>query len=136
MAEVSEHVQGVGCILVSSFQLRLTYRYVSQGLIHYSPFWSAYVKEFLLVSISNRISYIKVRVNFTSKWVFNLICFLFVSLSRGRFMYGPSGIENVPHREWVTTFIKITEEVIKDIKMQGWEDEFIGAKVCPFSKLF
>lgn len=45
-------------------------------------------------------------------------------------MYGVDGAESVPHREWVLLFEKVLNEVKEDLKRQGREDEFIGARVC------
>jgi hypothetical protein len=44
-------------------------------------------------------------------------------------MVGEDGQENVPHREWLRIFDKIMNEVKDDMKQQGREDEFIGARV-------
>lgn len=44
-------------------------------------------------------------------------------------MYGPDGQENVPHREWLVAFDKVVNDVKDDLKKQGREDEFVGARV-------
>lgn len=44
-------------------------------------------------------------------------------------MFGEDGQENVPHREWLLMFEKIMNDVKDEMKNQGREDEFIGARV-------
>jgi adenosine deaminase CECR1 len=44
-------------------------------------------------------------------------------------MVGPDGQEDIPHREWLITFNKIVNDIKEDLKKQGREDEFVGAKV-------
>jgi adenosine deaminase CECR1 len=44
-------------------------------------------------------------------------------------MYGPDGQENVPHREWLIAFDKVVNDIKDDLKKQGREDEFVGARV-------
>jgi hypothetical protein len=46
-----------------------------------------------------------------------------------RFAYGADGLENVPHREWVSLFVQVVDKVKMDMEEQGREDEFVGAKV-------
>lgn len=44
-------------------------------------------------------------------------------------MTNEHGEENVPHREWLITFEKIVNEVKEELKKEGREGEFVGAKV-------
>ncbi|PFH54144.1 hypothetical protein AMATHDRAFT_135550 [Amanita thiersii Skay4041] len=85
---------------------------VSTGLIRYIPVFTEFIREFLLSSIEDGISYIEPRINFLS-----------------RYMVGKDGLENVPHREWLLIFDRVMNEVKEDMKKKGREDEFIGAKV-------
>lgn len=58
---------------------------------------------------------------------------LFTTLSAlYRFMYGAEGLPSVPHRDWISMFIQVVNEVKKDMKAQGREEEFVGAKVHYF----
>lgn len=47
-----------------------------------------------------------------------------------RVMYDENGQANVPHREWLLDFDRVLKELKEEMKDQGREDEFIGAKVC------
>ncbi|KII89146.1 hypothetical protein PLICRDRAFT_175374 [Plicaturopsis crispa FD-325 SS-3] len=84
----------------------------STGLIRFQPIWRAYIREFFLSSIEDGISYVEARINFLYK-----------------FMYGVDGQENVPHREWLIMFDEVLKEVKEEMKQQGREDEFIGARI-------
>jgi hypothetical protein len=44
-------------------------------------------------------------------------------------MFGADGQENIPHREWLQIFDNTLNRFKADLKRQGREDEFIGAKV-------
>lgn len=44
-------------------------------------------------------------------------------------MFGADGQENIPHREWLLDFDRVMNQVRAEMKQQGREDEFIGAKV-------
>ncbi|GLB42927.1 putative adenosine [Lyophyllum shimeji] len=85
---------------------------VSTGLIRFAPIFPEYVREFLKSSIDDGISYIEARVNFLYKY-----------------MVGADGQENVPHREWLLMFDRVLSEVKAEMKEQGREPEFIGAKI-------
>ena len=39
------------------------------------------------------------------------------------------GQENVPHREYLRVFDQVVNEVKAELKSQGREDDFIGARV-------
>ncbi|KIM79688.1 hypothetical protein PILCRDRAFT_823225 [Piloderma croceum F 1598] len=84
----------------------------STGLIRFAPIWPEYIREFLVTSIDDGISYAEVRINFLFKH-----------------MFGADGNENVPHREWIEMFGKVVNEVKDDMKKKGREDEFVGARI-------
>jgi adenosine deaminase CECR1 len=44
-------------------------------------------------------------------------------------MIGPDGEQNVPHREWLSMFQEVLVEFNESLRIQGRDDEFIGAKV-------
>lgn len=44
-------------------------------------------------------------------------------------MVSEDGEDNIPHREWLVVFDRVLNEVKEDMKQQGREDEFIGARV-------
>lgn len=44
-------------------------------------------------------------------------------------MYDENGQANVPHREWLLDFDRVLKELKEEMKDQGREDEFIGAKI-------
>ena len=44
-------------------------------------------------------------------------------------MVGEDGEENVPHRAWLLTFDRVLNTIKAEMKLQGREDEFIGARV-------
>ncbi|KAF4578917.1 hypothetical protein EYR36_000726 [Pleurotus pulmonarius] len=85
---------------------------VASCLTRYAPIFRDYVREFLLTSIADGISYVEPRINF-----------------RHRFMDDVDGNECVPHREWLVMFDEVLKEVKEDMQKQGREDEFIGAKI-------
>ncbi|KAJ7064832.1 hypothetical protein C8F01DRAFT_983765 [Mycena amicta] len=85
---------------------------VSGGLIHFAPIWSRYIYEFLRLSVDDGISYIETRVVFFQK------C-----------MVGADGRQNVPHREWLSLFGDAQNKLKLELKNQGREDEFVGAKM-------
>ena len=58
------------------------------------------------------------------------IVFLFtLVLTPRRFMYGPDGQNNVPHREWLIIFDRVLLEVKEEMKRNGRADDFFGARV-------
>jgi adenosine deaminase CECR1 len=44
-------------------------------------------------------------------------------------MFGADGQENILHREWLIMFGKVMNEVKDEMKKNGREDEFVGARV-------
>lgn len=85
---------------------------VAGGIIRYEPILKAYMRQVLLSSIEDGISYVELRVNFFYK----------VGVRK-------NGSEDLVHREWLLLFNQAIEEVRKEMAGQGREDEFVGAKV-------
>ncbi|KAI0332618.1 Metallo-dependent hydrolase [Cubamyces sp. BRFM 1775] len=85
---------------------------VSDGLIRFVPVWTQYVKEFLLSSIADGISYVEPRIMFWFKH-----------------MVGEDGEENVPHRVWFEIYERVLKEVNDGLKEQGREDDSISSKI-------
>ncbi|KAI0695871.1 Metallo-dependent hydrolase [Cerioporus squamosus] len=85
---------------------------VSDGLIRFVPVWTEYVREFLLSSIEDGISYVEPRILFWFKH-----------------MIGADGEENVSHRVWIQMYERILNEVKASLKAQGRADEFVGSKI-------
>ncbi|KAJ7286068.1 hypothetical protein C8J57DRAFT_656702 [Mycena rebaudengoi] len=85
---------------------------VSTGLIRFAPVWSQYIYEFFRSSVEDGVSYTEVRINFYPKY-----------------MFGADGQENVPHRDWLLIFDATQNRFKADLKRQGREDEFIGARI-------
>ncbi|RDB21042.1 Adenosine deaminase CECR1-A [Hypsizygus marmoreus] len=85
---------------------------VSTGLIRFAPIFPEYIREFFKTSIEDGISYIEARINFLYKH-----------------MVGIDGQENIPHRDWLLMFDDVLKEVKAEMKAQGREDEFIGARI-------
>ncbi|KAK0503573.1 hypothetical protein EDD18DRAFT_636779 [Armillaria luteobubalina] len=85
---------------------------VADGLIHYVPIFTKYIREFIRSSIEDGILYVEPRVNF---WI--------------KTMVNSDGVENVTHRDLLMIFESVLEETIVDLKAQGREDEFVGGKI-------
>ncbi|KIL67962.1 hypothetical protein M378DRAFT_122268 [Amanita muscaria Koide BX008] len=85
---------------------------VSTGLIRFVPVFTEYIREFFMSSIEDGISYVEPRINFME-----------------RYMVGEDGHQHVPHREWLIIFERVLDEVKAEMKRQGREDDFIGAKI-------
>ncbi|KAF7359717.1 Adenosine deaminase CECR1-A [Mycena venus] len=82
------------------------------SLLTFTPLWEPYIYEFLRSSVEDGISYVEVRVNFFPKY-----------------MVGGDGQENVPHSAWLKSFDDTLNRFKADLKQQGREDEFIGARI-------
>ncbi|KAH9928472.1 Metallo-dependent hydrolase [Epithele typhae] len=85
---------------------------VSGGLILNMSIFAEYIREFLLSSIEDGVSYVEPRILFWDK-----------------FMVGEDGEQNVPHRVWVQTFERVMNEVRAKMHAQGRDDEFVGARI-------
>ena len=48
-------------------------------------------------------------------------------------MVGADGQQNVPHSDWLRIFERVLNEVKTEMKEQGREGDFVGAKVASFS---
>jgi adenosine deaminase CECR1 len=44
-------------------------------------------------------------------------------------MYGPEGVENVPHREWLKMYDEAIQEVKQIMKTKRQTNQFIGGRV-------
>ncbi|KAJ8473573.1 hypothetical protein ONZ45_g16248 [Pleurotus djamor] len=82
------------------------------GLTRYAPIFRDYVKQFLRSSVEDGILYVEPRINFLEK-----------------FMHDVDGNPTIPHREWLVMFNEVLEEFKDELKSQGRQDEFIGAKI-------
>ncbi|KAF7344583.1 Adenosine deaminase CECR1-A [Mycena sanguinolenta] len=76
------------------------------------PVWRKYIYEFLRSSAEDGISYLEARVMFSMEY-----------------MIGEDGAQNVPHREWLLIFDEVQNALKADLRAQGKEDEFIGARI-------
>jgi adenosine deaminase CECR1 len=102
-----------------------------QGLIRFAPIWAEYIREFFVTSIDDGISYVEARINFLFKYATSVCSQHQMPSSKlhYRYMVGANGQEDIPHRDWIQMFGEIINEVKKDMKKKGREDEFIGARV-------
>ncbi|KAF7338110.1 Brix domain-containing protein [Mycena venus] len=89
-----------------------THNTVNKGLIRFAPVWEQYIYEFFRSSVEDGVSYVEVRINFYPKY-----------------MFGGDGQENIPHSAWLKTFDDTLNRFKADLKQQGREDEFIGARI-------
>ncbi|KAF8637377.1 hypothetical protein AX17_002876 [Amanita inopinata Kibby_2008] len=85
---------------------------VSAGLIRFVPVFTEYLREFFISSIEDGISYVEPRINFMQ-----------------RSMVGSDGVENVSHRDFLMIFDRVLDDVKAEMKQQGREGDFIGAKI-------
>ncbi|PCH44698.1 Metallo-dependent hydrolase [Wolfiporia cocos MD-104 SS10] len=85
---------------------------IAHPLIYHTPIWEEYIRQFLLSSIADGISYVEARVNFLAKH-----------------MTGPDGLENVPHREWFVIYERVLDEVRSQLVKEGRADQFVGSRI-------
>ncbi|KAF7304985.1 Adenosine deaminase CECR1-A [Mycena kentingensis (nom. inval.)] len=85
---------------------------VSTGLIRFAPIWEQYIHQFLRSSVEDGISYVEVRINFYP-----------------RYMYSAEGHEDVPHTVWLEIFDTTLKRFKEELKQEGREDEFVGARI-------
>ncbi|KAG8769995.1 hypothetical protein FRC12_004588 [Ceratobasidium sp. 428] len=85
---------------------------VAGGIIRYGPILKRYMRQVLISSIEDGISYVELRVNFFHKLGIR-----------------EDGTEDLAHREWLILFTQAIDEVKASMKEQGREDEFVGAKI-------
>lgn len=79
---------------------------LSINIVHYAPIWRRYIRQFLEDTAADGILYVEVRVNFSS-----------------RYMFDADGKMNVPHIEW----LRIFRQVVEDFKQE--REDFLDAKV-------
>ncbi|KAJ3801503.1 hypothetical protein GGU11DRAFT_769377 [Lentinula aff. detonsa] len=87
---------------------------VSAPLVRYEPIQREYIREFILSSIADGISYVEPRINFLR----DAIPFI-----------AEDGQRQLTHKEVLKDFQKVVDDVKAELKAQGREDEFIGAKI-------
>ncbi|KAE9394098.1 adenosine deaminase-related growth [Gymnopus androsaceus JB14] len=87
---------------------------VNTPLVRYEPIHREYVREFILSSIADGISYVEPRINFLQKDI------PFIAADAHT---------RIDHREVVKSFDEVVNNVKEELKEQGREDEFIGAKI-------
>ncbi|KAF9077125.1 hypothetical protein BDP27DRAFT_1397602 [Rhodocollybia butyracea] len=87
---------------------------VGAGLVRYEPIHKDYIREFILSSIADGISYVEPRISF---------------LRDLRPFIAADGKTLVPHREIMKGFQDVVNQVKAELKEQGREDEFIGARI-------
>ncbi|KAI5124292.1 hypothetical protein M0805_008900 [Coniferiporia weirii] len=85
---------------------------IKMGLSLFIPIITEYIREFILSSIEDGISYVEPRVGFFCE-----------------FYFGADGQQNVPHREFLMIFERIVNEIKADMAAQGRADEFHGAQL-------
>ncbi|RPD64538.1 Metallo-dependent hydrolase [Lentinus tigrinus ALCF2SS1-7] len=90
---------------------------VARGMSRYFPVYEDYVREFFRSSVEDGISYIESRMPLWYKY-----------------MIGPDGQENVPHREWLLAYDRVMKEVKEEFAKQGRADAFIGSKIIYCTK--
>ncbi|TFY82989.1 hypothetical protein EWM64_g1023 [Hericium alpestre] len=90
----------------------LTTFQVARGLIFYRPLWIEYIRKFFVTFIDDGASYLEPRIPFYHKM-----------------MHDADGHLTVPHREWMLDFECVMNEVKEELKAQGREDDFVGARV-------
>lgn len=82
------------------------------NLVYFAPVWRAYIRQFLEETFTDGVSYVEARINFSPKY-----------------MIGPDGERDVPHKEWLSMFQDVLVEFNGSLGTQGKDDEFIGAKI-------
>ncbi|KIO32496.1 hypothetical protein M407DRAFT_213600 [Tulasnella calospora MUT 4182] len=85
---------------------------VARGLLEFEPVLRKYVRQFLLTSIEDGISYVEMRTNFFNKTVIR-----------------SDGSDNFSSAERVRLIGEVIEEVRGEMNSQGRGDEFVGAKI-------
>ncbi|KAH7873630.1 uncharacterized protein C8R40DRAFT_1172422 [Lentinula edodes] len=87
---------------------------VSAPLVRYQPIQRQYIREFILSSIADGISYVEPRINFLR----DAIPFI-----------AEDGQRQLAHREVLKDFEDVVGEVKAELKAKGREDDFIAAKI-------
>ncbi|KDN38926.1 hypothetical protein RSAG8_09207, partial [Rhizoctonia solani AG-8 WAC10335] len=85
---------------------------VAGGMIRYEPIMKRYMRQVMLSSIEDGISYVELRINFFYKLAIR-----------------EDGTEALEHRDYLRLLREVTQEVKDKMKAENREDEFIGAKV-------
>ncbi|CAE6353735.1 unnamed protein product [Rhizoctonia solani] len=85
---------------------------VAGGMIRYEPIMKQYMRQVMLSSIEDGISYVELRINFFYKLAIR-----------------EDGSETLEHRDYLLMLREVIKEVIDQMKAENREDEFVGAKV-------
>lgn len=85
---------------------------VARGLLEFEPILRKYVRQFLLTSIEDGISYIEMRTNFFNK-----------AITRS------NGSDDFSTAEKVQLIGEVIDEVKEEMNSQGRGEEFVGAKI-------
>jgi adenosine deaminase CECR1 len=88
----------------------------TDGLARYEPLFKKHLRHVIEGLVADGVSYVEVRANFLM-----------------RFMRRKGSCkEDVNHFEWYEMFEQVVESIKSDLREQGREGDFIGAKVGPF----
>ncbi|KZS88375.1 adenosine deaminase-related growth [Sistotremastrum niveocremeum HHB9708] len=82
------------------------------GLIHCETVYAGYLRESLLTAINDGISYAELRVTFLDK-----------------LMVDKNGELTLAHRDWLIIFESVVAGVKEELKAEGREDQFFGARL-------
>ncbi|CAE6486001.1 unnamed protein product [Rhizoctonia solani] len=85
---------------------------VAGGMIRYEPVMKQYMRQVMLSSIEDGISYVELRINFFYKLAIR-----------------EDGAETLEHRDYLILLGEVIQEVKEKMKTESREDEFVGAKV-------
>ncbi|KAJ7582996.1 hypothetical protein C8J56DRAFT_956260 [Mycena floridula] len=99
---------------------------VAYGMIRYAPIYAAYVKKLLLSSIDDGISYVEARIAFLCPPEGHDPS---IPLRAFTNLTNVEGYDVTDNREILLIVERVIQEVKDEMKSQGRENEFIGAKV-------
>ncbi|KAH7337223.1 hypothetical protein B0J17DRAFT_666763 [Rhizoctonia solani] len=85
---------------------------VAGGMIRYEPIMKRYMRQVMLSSIEDGISYVELRINFFYKLAIR-----------------EDGSETLEHRDYLLLLGEVVKEVRDKMKAEKRENEFVGAKV-------
>ncbi|KAJ1303105.1 hypothetical protein OPQ81_011306 [Rhizoctonia solani] len=85
---------------------------VAGGMIRYEPIMKRYMRQVMISSIEDGISYVELRVNFFYKQGIR-----------------KDGSETLEHRDYLILLAEVIQEVKDKMKAENQGDEFVGAKV-------
>ncbi|KIJ69089.1 hypothetical protein HYDPIDRAFT_79661 [Hydnomerulius pinastri MD-312] len=85
---------------------------ITDPIIRYMPIQEAYLREFIMSSIADGISYIEVRYNFIADY-----------------LTAADAKTKLPIKDLMELYNKLIKEIKTDLKQQGREDDFAGLKI-------